>query len=118
MPLNQFFREITALILGLTLPLAYAPFNLYLLSPLLLAGLIILIRNVTPFVALRIGLFFGLGWFGVGVSWVYVAIHEFGNTAPPLAAIFTLLFCLYLALFPALFAYLSRSLSFRFGIES
>jgi apolipoprotein N-acyltransferase len=36
------------------------------------------------------------------VSWVYVSLHVFGMMPAPLAAVFTLLFCAYLALFPAL----------------
>jgi apolipoprotein N-acyltransferase len=35
------------------------------------------------------------------VSWVYVSLHFYGGMAMPLAALFTLLFCLYLACFPA-----------------
>ena len=36
------------------------------------------------------------------MSWVYVSLSQFGGMAPPAAAAATLLFCLYLALFPAL----------------
>ena len=47
------------------------------------------------------GFLFGLGQFGVGVSWLYVALHEFGNMPGPLAAFALLLFFAFLAAYPA-----------------
>jgi apolipoprotein N-acyltransferase len=44
----------------------------------------------------------GLGCFLTGVSWVYVSLHDVGGMAAPLAAVATLLFCVLLAVFPAL----------------
>ncbi len=52
--------------------------------------------------AMRLGFAFGLGWFGVGVSWIYISLHTYGELAAPLAAGAVFLFCAYLALFPAL----------------
>ena len=40
-------------------------------------------------------------FFLTGVSWVYVSLHTFGAMPAPVAAFFTLVFCAYLALFPA-----------------
>lgn len=45
---------------------------------------------------------FGLGYFGAGVSWVYVSLSVFGGMPMAAAAGATLAFCAYLALFPAL----------------
>jgi apolipoprotein N-acyltransferase len=47
------------------------------------------------------GFAFGLGFFLGGVSWVYVSLHEFGDMPAALAAFATLIFCAFLALFPA-----------------
>jgi len=47
------------------------------------------------------GFAFGLGFFLSGVSWVYVSLHEFGGMPAALAALATLIFCAFLALFPA-----------------
>jgi apolipoprotein N-acyltransferase len=44
----------------------------------------------------------GLGEFGVGVFWVHISIHEFGNASLALSLVTTLLLAAYLALFPAL----------------
>ena len=60
--------------------------------------------------AARLGWWFGLGFFLTGVSWVYVSLHVFGAMPAPLAALATLLFCAYLALFPGLVGYAFRRL--------
>ena len=60
--------------------------------------------------AARLGWWFGLGFFLTGVSWVNVSLHDFGAMPAPLAALATLLFCAYLALFPALVGYAFRRL--------
>ena len=49
----------------------------------------------------RLGLCFGLGQFGAGVSWVYISIQTFGGMPPLLAAACVLGLVLWLALFPA-----------------
>jgi apolipoprotein N-acyltransferase len=60
--------------------------------------------------AARLGGWFGLGFFLTGVSWVYVSLHDFGAMPAPLAALATLLFCAYLALFPAVVGYAYKRL--------
>ena len=37
--------------------------------------------------AAALGFAFGLGWFGVGVSWVYISMHVYGQMPAPLAAL-------------------------------
>jgi apolipoprotein N-acyltransferase len=49
-----------------------------------------------------LGFAYGLGLYGVGVSWVYISMNRFGGLPAPLAALATLGFCALLALFPAL----------------
>lgn len=55
--------------------------------------------------AAQLGFAFGAGLFLVGVSWVYVSLHRFGGMPLPLAAVATVLFCLYLAVYPAAVGY-------------
>ena len=91
----------------------FAPFNLY---PLAILGLAILFWQWHHATSARAGFLtgfaFGLGLFGAGVSWVYISLHQFGGMAAWLAALATLLFCAFLALFPAsagaLFVYFRR----------
>ena len=91
----------------------FAPFNVY---PLSIIGLALLFRlwhstrsTRTGFLT---GLAFGLGFFGAGVSWIYVSLSVYGGMAGWLAGLATLLFCLVLALFPAtvgtILAYLAQ----------
>ncbi|MFN9525967.1 MAG: apolipoprotein N-acyltransferase [Pseudomonadaceae bacterium] len=52
---------------------------------------------------------FGLGYFGVGVSWVFISISQYGN-GPVVAVLVTAAFVSLLALFPWGVAYLVRCL--------
>ena len=45
------------------------------------------------------------GLFLCGVSWVYVSLHDFGAMPLPVAVAVTVLFCAFLALFPAAMGY-------------
>jgi len=94
-----------AVLAGGLFPLAFAPFHLYPLALLALLVLFLLWLDASPRRAMWRGFLFGLGQFGVGVSWVYVAIHDFGYSGVPLAVFLTSLFVAFLALFPALLGY-------------
>ena len=59
------------------------------------------------------GFCFGLGYFLAGVSWVYVSLHDFGAMPALLAGIMTLLFCVILALYPAITGWLYHALGAR-----
>ncbi|MCX7896875.1 MAG: apolipoprotein N-acyltransferase [Rhodocyclaceae bacterium] len=102
-------RALVALVLGLATTIAFAPVSLFPLACLTLAALAWLWRDAaTPGAAAALGFSWGLGFFLAGVSWVYVSLHDVGGLAAPLAALATFLFCGYLALYPALAAYLFR----------
>jgi apolipoprotein N-acyltransferase len=93
---------LAALLLGAATVFAFAPFALWALPLLTLAGLFALWQHApSPRRALALGFAFGIGLFGAGVSWVYVALATFGEMPAVLAAIGTAGFCAYLALFPA-----------------
>ena len=53
------------------------------------------------------GWFFGIGKYGVGVSWVYVSIREYGGASSELSSLLVLLFVMGLALFSGLTAFLA-----------
>jgi apolipoprotein N-acyltransferase len=97
---------VLAFALGAVTVAGYAPFDLYLLPVITVAGLCYLWHGArTARAAAKTGYAFGLGWFLFGVSWVYVSLHDFGAMPVPLAAVATLLFCAFLALFPAAVGY-------------
>ncbi|MEM9622395.1 MAG: apolipoprotein N-acyltransferase [Pseudomonadota bacterium] len=86
-----------ALALGLVCSLGFAPFSLWPLMLLAIAGFFWLLqRSRRP---LLIAWLFGVGKYGLGASWVYVSIHVYGNAPAPLAAALVCLFVLAIALF-------------------
>lgn len=94
---------IIAILAGAVSVGGFAPLALASLAVLGLACLILLWQyHPSPTRAAGLGLAFGLGHFGTGVSWVYVSLHDIGGMAAPIAAIATALFCGVLALYPAL----------------
>ncbi|MGC8855007.1 MAG: apolipoprotein N-acyltransferase, partial [Halothiobacillaceae bacterium] len=103
--------RLLALPLGAALPLAFAPFDLWPVAILTLAGLFWLWQGATPREARWIGYAFGLGQFGVGVSWVYNSLHLFGDAIAPVAGLITFLFVAVAASFPALAGVLAARLS-------
>lgn len=114
---SKYLLSLFVLIAGAIQPLAFAPFDLYPVAVFSLLPLFALWLNATPRQAAWYGLLFGVGVFGTGVSWVYVAIHVFGHSAVPVAALLTLLFVLLLALYPALAGYLVRRAAVRLGFS-
>lgn len=107
-----------ALVAGAVSVLGYAPFYLFPLPLVSLAVLFYLGAHVSrPRQAAWLGFVFGMGFFGAGVSWVYVSLHDFGAMPMPLAIIATILFVGVLSLFTAaagwLQALISRSTTAR-----
>lgn len=113
MPSNPFwssaFAPWLALLAGLAVPLGFAPFGWgWVLVPAL-ALLFAVGASEDGKRALRSAYLFGLGYFGLGVSWVFISVDRYGN-GPVVAAIVTTAFVLLLALFPLLCVYLVRKL--------
>ena len=94
------------LLAGAALPFAFAPYGFSFLSGLCLAGLFWVWMRSPPARAFWRGWLFGLGMFGLGVSWV---VHSFQYSHIPLfpAIALTAVFVGFLALFPALFGWLA-----------
>jgi apolipoprotein N-acyltransferase len=99
---------VAALLLGAASVFSFAPFGFSLLPALTLAGLFALWQHArSARAAAAVGFAFGAGFFGAGVSWVFIALHTFGGMPGVLAAIGTAGFCGLLALYPALAGWLS-----------
>lgn len=91
-----------ALVAGVLTTLSAAPFFLWWLGPVAVALVYWNIHALTPALAALRGWCYGVGLFGSGTSWVFVAIHDYGGTGAPLALLLTLLFVAFLALFFAI----------------
>jgi apolipoprotein N-acyltransferase len=95
-------QAIAAALAGAAHALAFAPWDLGWLQIAALAALFAAAdaaRGARQ--AALAGFAFGLGWFGVGVSWVYISMHVYGGLWAWLAALATVAFAALLALFPA-----------------
>ena len=87
--------------------LGFAPFYFYLVPFFTLAVLCGLLARVKrPLAGFFIGLSFGLGMYGAGLSWMMTTLHHFAEMPVWLACLSTLVLCLYMASFTALAAWL------------
>ncbi|CAM3712391.1 apolipoprotein N-acyltransferase [Parendozoicomonas haliclonae] len=82
---------------GAIAPLAFSPFGYWPLMLLSMGVLFFLLNDTTPRKAAYRALFYGLGLYGTGASWVYVSIHQFGSAPVPLAVLLTAVFVLALS---------------------
>src|SRR5690606_6766143 len=90
--------NILALIVGALIPLSFAPFFLWPIGIFSTAVFALLVYQQTSIQVFKRSFYFGLGLYGVGVSWVYVSIHFYGGASAFLAALLTLIFVSFLAL--------------------
>jgi apolipoprotein N-acyltransferase len=104
------WSDLAALAGGGVLPLAFAPLGFFPLAVLAPALLFVLWAGASPGRAAWRGFLFGLGQFGVGVGWLYIALHEFGDMHGLLAFPLLLLFIAFLAGYPALLGWLQARL--------
>lgn len=107
------------LLAGAATVFGFSPFDFF---PAVLGGFALLVhawsRAPSARAAALQGFWFGLGLFGAGVSWIYVSMHRFGAMPAPLAALATLAFCAFLALFPALAGALQARLPAPAGLRA
>ena len=103
--------DVIALLGGLLFPLAFAPFFLFPLSILCLAALFITWSCASPGRVAWRAFLFGFGMFSVGVSWIYVSLHTFGNMPMMLAAVSVAGLIALLSLFPAVGAYVQARIA-------
>ena len=87
------------------MPLAFAPVGWAWLAVIALAAFFALVAQPSRRQALWSAYLFGLGYFGIGVSWVFISISQYGN-GPVVGAVITAAFVSLLALFPWCVAYL------------
>ena len=99
---QKYAGDILALLAGGGLVLAFAPYSVFPLAVLFPALLFWLWQSLSPWQAFWRGWLFGVGLFGVGVSWVHISFHQFGGLPFAASIALTTLFVLFLALYPAL----------------
>ena len=112
----KFFRPSRPVLLALAAGLlsfpAFAPFGLF---PLEVVSLTVLFAlwggTATPRRGAWLGFWYGMGAYGSGISFLYVAMHDYGGMNAPLAVATTALAAAILALCPALAGYVQGRLA-------
>lgn len=100
----------SALLAGAALPLAFSPFGWWWLGLLCPAVLFAIGASAPARLAGRSAYLFGIGYYGIGVSWVYISMDRYGHSGPVLALLLTILLVTFLALFPLVCVLLARRL--------
>lgn len=102
-PFKIFYLDrnaVYALIAGVASVVAFAPFNI---QPVMLASLMALFylwqKTETTFDVMRVGLWFGIGMFGVGVSWLFSSMYFYSGMNIITSALATSVFVLFLSLY-------------------
>ena len=97
---HPFFFIASSFLLGAISVLSFSPFNHYFISLLSLSALFyIWYQSNDKNQNFLSGLFFGLGLFGFGISWIYISLNKFGGMPPWLSVLSTFLFCIFFAFF-------------------
>ncbi len=76
---------LTALVCGALTNLAFDPFGYFPVAFVTLAVLFRLWDAASPWRAAWLGMAFGFGFYSIGVSWIYISVHDFGAALPMLA---------------------------------
>lgn len=103
-------KLLLAMISGAITPLAFAPYDWWLLAIVSLAAFNFLLfySETTLRQTMLIATSFGLGYYGIGVSWIFVSIYVYGGAGVFLATLLTAIFVIFMAIIFALPFYLTR----------
>ena len=83
---NPVLGDLLVVGFGLLVSLGFAPFA-YRVAPFLaIAALLLLLETISVKRALLRGFLFGLGMFGLGVSWIFNSLYDFGSASWFIAA--------------------------------
>jgi len=99
-----------AMLAGMAAPLGFAPYGWFFVPWLAMTVWLLLSLRLPPRRAAWHGWLFGFGMFSIGIYWVHVSIYLYGNAGLPLALSVMLLLAAYLAVYPALAAWLLATL--------
>ena len=103
--------RLVAFVLGSAMSLAFAPFGVSVLTPLLLLPLLYVCMTVSPRDAGGHAFWFGLGMFLTGTYWIYISVHVFGNAALWIALLLMIGLAVIMATFLSIAGWLISRLS-------
>ncbi|MGR9088830.1 MAG: apolipoprotein N-acyltransferase [Gammaproteobacteria bacterium] len=111
--LKDHYRYSRSLLAGMLYTLSFSPYDYWWFAPFALALLGEDCSNSSPGRAFLRGCLFGLGMFGLGVSWVFVSIHHFGGAPLAISILLTGVFIAFWAAFPGFAALLAAIIPAR-----
>lgn len=95
-------RPLILFLLGIITVLGFAPFYVYPVSLLSIAGFCLYLwQNKSLKLAAKDGFFFGFGLYAFGIYWIYISLHDFGQMPVWMAGLATSLLCAFMAGFSA-----------------
>lgn len=115
--MNNFLCTFLAITAGAILVLAFPPFNWFPIASISPVILLAIWLRSRPLQGLWQGWIFGISFFSMGTSWVYISIHSFSNINIPLAVLITILFIFVLSLFPAIQGFFFSLFRKKFSIS-
>ena len=92
-------NAILTFIAGASLISAFSPLSLWWMIFPGLVWFLLPLKSISQKQSLLRTLWFNLGFFGVGISWVHVSVHRFGHAPLPISVILTLGLVLLMSLF-------------------
>ena len=114
---KQMCERMVATALGAIFPLGFAPFEYIAVAPICLGALFWLWDSADARTGTILGFCFGCGVFAVGVSWVFISLHNYGEMPLFVSIFVVIVFVALLSLYPAVcglaqarFCYLPRAL--------
>ncbi|HKK03303.1 MAG TPA: apolipoprotein N-acyltransferase [Gammaproteobacteria bacterium] len=106
-PWRSRLAGLAAVLAGLSLPFAFAPWGYWPLGLLSPAALFLCWRGAAPGRAAWLGFLYGFAAFLSGTWWTYISVHEFGQAPRLLAAFLTLALAALMAGYYALLGWLA-----------
>lgn len=94
---SQPIALLIALISGALITLSFAPFNIWLIAIASLAAFALLLKQQPLTTLLWRSFAFGVGFYGAGIHWIYVSIHNFGGASPLFAGFLVFIFACFMA---------------------
>ncbi len=111
--INSLKIYLLAFALGAATVLGFAPFYIFPIPIIAIAGLCVLwLKTTTPRTAWIVGFSYGLGLYCVGIYWIYISLHDFGGMPWWFAGFCTFCLCAFMALFVGFVGYFGKKLGF------
>lgn len=95
--LPQPLALLIALLSGALITLSFAPFTLWPLALISLVAFSLLLKEQSLKTILWRSFAFGVGFYGAGIHWIYVSIHNFGGASPLFAGFLVFIFACFMA---------------------